>query len=66
MVYGTCLENKRPRKGSVGSNPTPSAKSQSAQGAEALQVMMLVKFEPDNREPAAQQAILCGTRLSMV
>ena len=27
MVEGTCLENRRPRKGSVGSNPTASAKT---------------------------------------
>lgn len=26
MVYGTCLENKRAGNGTVGSNPTPSAR----------------------------------------
>lgn len=58
-VDGTCLENKRARKGPGGSNPSPSAKQQCARTGEALQVMMLFKRFNRNRKAAPEQAIHC-------
>jgi hypothetical protein len=47
VVECTCLENRRARKGSVGSNPTSSAKLKRPALSELASLIFKLLFQPD-------------------